>query len=205
MPKHAFKFPREVVESVRRHVEQAVQSVHPGRFRQEPQYVTSLITRLEGIAYQGEYGRVELTSTDCPDRGPNSVEKKLGADFAITATVSDLNITIDKAILVQAKLGEVERLSPSALEELKDQIRRMRRFLPAPKVMEITEHELFRDPRIISGKRILQGEPFRSYRLSDYFVARIVTTLDGATNPHVVANIREGLWHKLNVLARIES
>jgi hypothetical protein len=204
MPKHAFKFPAAVSQAVRRHVERAVQSVDAARFHQEPSYTTSLLTRLEGIAYQGEHGVVKFTPAVLPDRGAKSAESRFGADFAITATISDSRIRIEKAILVQAKLGYVEDLDRQGLESLKLQIRKMRQIVKSPKVMEIITNELFRDPRVVSGTRILAGQPFRSSRLSEYFVGRVLTTLDGSTDPEAVDAIKRGDWDKLDVLASLE-
>lgn len=204
MPKHAFKSPRQVLDGVKKHVEEAVRSIDAGRFNQEPHYTTSLITRLEGTAYEGEYGLIRFEVTAFDDRAPNSAEWRWGADFAITATVSDGSVVIEKAILVQAKLGKVEQMSPSSLEELKDQIRKMRKIVSAPKVMEILAGDGFRDPRMISGNRILEGGTFRPLRLADYVVARITTTLDGATDLHIVQAVKSSRLDQLNLVARLK-
>jgi hypothetical protein len=90
------------------------------------------------------------------------------------------------------------------LESLKLQIRKMRQIVKSPKVMEIITNELFRDPRVVSGTRILAGQPFRSSRLSEYFVGRVLTTLDGSTDPEAVDAIKRGDWDKLDVLASLE-
>src|SRR6266513_5543528 len=108
MPRHTFRFPREVVESIKQHVRQAIDAVEPSRHRQEANYTAALVNRLKGIAYKGEHGEVVFDSTVFDDRGRNSAEHRLGADHAITATISDGARTVRKAILVQAKLGSLE-------------------------------------------------------------------------------------------------
>jgi hypothetical protein len=203
MPRHAFKFPHAVADAVKRHVEQAVQATNPIRFSQEPTYVTSLITRLEGTAYDGPLGVVMFESRVFPDRGPRSLESIFGADFAITATIRDSTSTVEKSILVQAKLGEVEHLPPGELKTLREQIKKMQRLVKSPKVMEIGDGDLFRDPRIISGRAILRGEWSRGYRFSQYVTARILTTFDGATDPSVVAAIRSGSLDELYLVAKL--
>lgn len=205
MPKHAFKFPAEVAEKIRRHVENAVQATDPRRYNQEPHYVASLITRLEGTAYEGPHGSVRFESTAAKASGPNSAEWQYGADFAITAAITNGIATIEKAILVQAKLADVTELTPNDLRELKTQIRKMRELVAAPKVLDVPTSDLFRDPRMISGNKILAGQPFRALRLSDYFVARVTTTLDGATNQATVLLVKDSPLARVNVFAKIRS
>ncbi len=56
MPKHTFKFPHDVVDAIKRHVGNAVAAVEPARYRQEANYTAALVSRLDGTAYEGEYG-----------------------------------------------------------------------------------------------------------------------------------------------------
>ena len=137
MPKHTFRFPPEVVTSVKQHVRNAIAAVDPGRYRQEANYTAALANRLEGTAYEGKYGYVGFTSTIFDDRGRESAESKFGADCAITATISDGRTTIDKVILVQVKRGLIKELSNKEASSLCEQIRKMKQLVPAPKVMEM--------------------------------------------------------------------
>lgn len=203
MPKHAFKFPDEVVGAVRQHVQSAITAIDPARYSQEANYTAALLARLEGTAYKGLLGEVTFANTVYNDRGPNSAENIFGADHAITATISDGHTTINKAILVQAKLGRIDSLSPQKLDALRKQIEKMRKVVAAPKVMEIPESDGKRYPAIISGNKILNGEDYRPMQLADYFVARITTTLDGCTNPGIVAQVKDSSLSQLRVVARI--
>jgi hypothetical protein len=205
MPRHAFKFPTVVVEAVRAHVQRAIEGLDPGRYAQEPNYTAALLGRLEGPAYKGPLGEVTFRNTVFNDRGARSAESRYGADHAITATISDGKTTINKVILVQAKLGRIANLPPSQQEELRKQIAKMRKLVPAPKVMEIPEMGGQRFPAIISGNRILRNEVYVPMYLPDYFVARITTTLDGCTNPSVVARVKDSGLPQLQVSARIEA
>jgi len=202
MPKHAFKFPREVTSAVKAYVERAIRSIDPCRFEQESQYTTSLITRLEGTAYQGELGFVRFDVTAMNDRGRSSAESIWGTDFALTATVSDGQTTIEKAILMQAKLGLISEMTANKRAKLKEQIQKMRRVTNAPKVMEIPSGGLFRDPRVISGLRILQDHPYRPLRLPEYIASRVTTTLDGTTNTHIVSAVAESSLKQLKITAK---
>jgi len=202
--RHAFRLPLHIREAVRHHVERAVAETDPARCRQEPKYTSSLITRLEGTPYEGRDGYIRLKATDVDDRARGSAESRFGADFGIVAEVSDGSATVRKAILVQAKLGFVSELPDTERTELIRQIRNMKRVVGAPKVMEIPAFGAMRDPRIISGNKLLGGGPYQSIRLADYFVTRITTTLDGNTDSEVVEAIGHSDLRKLDVLARFE-
>jgi hypothetical protein len=205
MPRHAFKFPSVVVEAVRAHVQHAIDGLDPARYAQEPNYTAALLGRLEGSAYKGALGEVTFQNTVFNDRGSRSAESRYGADHAITAIISNGRATISKVILVQAKLGRVADLPPAQQEALRQQITKMKGLVPAPKVMEIPEVSGQRFPAIISGNRILGNEDYVPMYLPDYFVARVTTTLDGCTNPSVVARVKDSGLQQLQVSARIEA
>ena len=174
MPKHAFKFPRPVVDAVKSHVQKAIDSVDPTRFNQEPTYTAALLSKLEGVAYKGEHGEVKISSTVIDDRGRGSAESIFGADHAITATITDGTTTIRKAILSQAKLGSISEQSASELDTLKEQIDKMKKIVDAPKVMEIPSVNRRRVPAMVSGTNLRADLPYKPMPLPDYFVARIV-------------------------------
>jgi hypothetical protein len=205
MPRHAFKFPTDVIEAVRQHVQRAIDGLDPARYAQEPNYTAALLGRLEGRAYHGPLGEVAFANTVFNDRGANSAEFRFGADHAITATISNGRVTVKKVILVQAKLGRIDSLSRSQQAALCDQINKMKKILPAPKVMEIPEANGQRLPAIVSGNRILNGEAYVPMPLADYFVRRVTTTLDGCTDPAVVARVKDSGLPQLRVFARVEA
>lgn len=204
MPKHAFKFPPEVVQAIKRHVLNAVEAIEPSRYRQEPNYTAALVTKLQGVAYEGEHGSVEFHSTVFDDRGPRSAEHKFGADFAITATITVARTTVRKAILVQAKLGSLDELNNADTTFLKGQIRKMKQIVAAPKVMEIPEHAGHRYPAMISGNQVLADEPYIAAKLPEYFAARVMTTLDGCTDPKVVEAVQDSSLLSVDIVAKVE-
>ena len=201
LPRHTFRFPHQVRESVKKYVASRVVAVDPRRFRQEPQYCSALAQSLTGIAYEGSDGFVRFDGTAIDDRGPNSAEFFSGADLAITAAISNKRDRIDKAILVQAKLGAVENLSASALEDLKEQVRKMKQLTPSPKVMEVIEIGTVRRPRILSGTNLLNDHDYVSEELGDYIVRRVLTTLDGNTRSEFVAAVQDSSLARLRVTA----
>jgi len=203
MPKHAFKFPPEVVAAVKQHVRKAIAAVNPARFHQEANYTSALVSQLQGEVYKGEHGSVTFESTVFDDRGPNSAESRFGADHAITAIISDGHTTIRKAILVQAKLGHIDTMSPSEKDSLKSQIRKMKQLVNAPKVMEISEAANARAPAMISGNQVLGDQPYKPMTLPEYFAARVTTTLDGCTDAEVVAAVQQSSLSRIAVTAKL--
>lgn len=190
------------MKSVKRYVAAKIGGVDPRRFGQESQYCSAVALSLTGIAYEGNEGFVRFDGTAFDDRGPKSAESLFGADLAITAATSNNRDHIDKAILAQAKLGSIEELSPSDLEDLKEQVRKMKKATPSPKVMEIIEIGTLRQPRMLSGTNVLNDRDYVSEELGDYMVRRVLTTLDGNTKPGFVVAVQDSSLAKLRVTAR---
>ena len=92
-----------------------------------------------------------------------------------------------------------------ACRDLKKQIEKMKNVVPSPKVMEIPESDGKRYPAIISGNRVLEGDDYTAMQLPEYFVARVTTTLDGCTDPEVVAAVNDSTISRLNVHAKIRT
>jgi hypothetical protein len=201
MPRHNFSFPPEVRDSVRDYIDQRVLSIDAKRFNQEPAYVVALIHSLEGIVYEDSDGYIKFTATNIDDRGKGAAEGWFGADFVLTATISNGEREIKKAICVQAKLGTVDEMNESERDDLNWQIEKMKQFTRSPKVMEIEEVEGVRHPYIASGSRILDGEEFESTYLSDYVVRRVLTTLDGDTRPKFVEAVQDSSVPSLEIEA----
>ena len=205
MPKHAFKFPREVIEAVKWHVRRAVEGLPAEQFRQEANYTAALLGRLIGTAYEGPAGKVVFTSTVFDDRARGSAEHEFGADHAITATISDGVTTIEKVIMVQAKLGRIDDLTAGQAASLRTQIEKMRAIVPAPKVMEIPKIGGRRVPSMISGNNILGGQSYTPMELPEYFAARVITTLDGCTSSEAVAAVKDSSLSRLRVYAKLSA
>ncbi|HET9402882.1 MAG TPA: hypothetical protein VFO34_18185 [Candidatus Acidoferrales bacterium] len=200
--KHAFAFPHHIREAIRLHVDRAIGGVSPARFAQEPAYVAALLARLEGRPYEGSDGTVEFRATNINSLGRGAAEKVFGADFAITAEVERDGIRIAKAILAQAKLGVLSDLSHVERERLVEQIKKMQHFINSPKVMMVRADGDRRAPEILSGARIVEGRPTKPQRLSDYFVRRILTTLDGDTRADFVEAVAHSNLKQLQVIAK---
>lgn len=173
-----------------------------GRYAQEPGYTAALLGRLDGTAYEGADGYVRFLSTVVTSSGPGSAEALSGADLAITAEVSDGERSVSKAILAQAKLGSLDAMPPHLRRQLENQIRKMRKLTRSPKVLTIENIDDRRVPRMLSGNKILAGEPQQGLELADYFVRRVLTTFDGDTRDDFVARVQDSRLNRLQVDAR---
>jgi hypothetical protein len=201
--RHAFRFPDHIKRAVREHVRNAVTSINPQRFRQEPSYTNALLARLEGVAYDDFDGHVSIRATSVDSIAPGAAEGWSGADFAITATISDPNQQIEKAILVQAKLGDLEELDGREFNRLLGQVRDMKALTRSPKVMVAPLVDGIREPKILSGRRLLEGTYKQEMSLDDYVVARITPTLDGDTRRAFVDAVQDSSLQRLRIHAEI--
>jgi hypothetical protein len=199
--RHAFSFPVHIREAVRAHVQRAVDGLSSSRFAQEPAYTAALLARLEGTPYNDEDGSVVITATNVNSVGPGAAERWSGADFAITATITKGDLSIRKAILGQAKLGSLSELSVRERERMVGQIVDMRQLTQSPKVLLIHETGVRRAPVIASGMMIARSQDTQELSLPDYFVRRILTTLDGDTRPGFVDGVEESSLQQLRVVA----
>jgi hypothetical protein len=202
--RHAFSFPTHIREAVREHVRRAITDLDPKRFAQEPAYTAALLARLEGIAYNEDDGSVEFRATNVNSAGKGAAERWSGADLAITAEIRKGDLRVSKAILAQAKLGGLNDLSSRERGRLIGQILDMRRLTRSPKVVLLREIDGHREPEVASGVRIAQESPIVPMSLPDYFVRRILTTLDGDTRPDFVSGVQESSLNQLRVLARTQ-
>jgi len=200
---HAFSFPEHIRRALRNHIEKAVSEIDMNRYFQEPTYTTALATKLAGVVYEQDDGYIKIESTVVNAQGRGAAEKWSGADLAITASVSKGNQGIRKAIMVQSKLERIEKLSPSRKTELMHQVQKMKQLTNSVKVMEIPVENGQRRPRIVSGQKILAGQHYKSYDLSDYFVMRILTTFDGDTRQRFVDAVQESKLTQLRLIAKL--
>ena len=203
--RHAFRFPIAVQEAVRGHVRQAIERIRPESYRQEHSYSAALAGKLDGIVYEGEEGYVEFRSTVADDRGRGSAESWAGIDFVITASIRDEMQEIDKAIIFQAKKGLVENLPPGETDRLRRQVELMKRLTRSPKILEVPDGVTTRYPTVVSANRFQSSLLFRHLYLEDYFVQRVLTTLDGDTRPSFVDSVEESSFAALKITASIRS
>src|SRR5439155_23610336 len=120
-----FEWPPHVRQAIRRHFDDVVTALPPRQFQQEYDYTAALAGRLIGTAYDGADGHVEFTATIPTSAGSKSAESLFGADMAIFATLQQPAKEARKAILAQAKKGDIEALASEDRQRLEEQVRRM--------------------------------------------------------------------------------
>jgi len=201
--RHYFDFPAEVRSTVENYTRNAISEIDPAAFQQEADYVAAVAARLIGTPYHGRYGRVVLKSTIVSSRGPKSAESWSGVDWIITATISDGTTMIEKAIVMQAKLGGIAHLSKREANRLQGQVEKMKKLTAAPKILEIPYTAGQREPRIVSGNGLVQGRKLRSIPLGRYLSSRVLTTLHGDTRPAFIQAAQDSRLTQLQIEARL--
>lgn len=150
------------------------------------------------MAYDDFDGHVSIRATSIDSIAPGAAEGWAGADFAITATISDSDQQIEKAILVQAKLGDLEELDARDFNRLLGQVRDMKALTRSPKVMVAPLVDGIREPKILSGTRLIQGTHKQELSLDDYVVAR-----PPYTRKQFVDAVQDSSLQKLRIHAEI--
>jgi hypothetical protein len=203
MPRHAFSYSETFLSSMRDALQKAFDALEERRFPQEPKFTSALLGRLQGVEVTSPFGEfVRIDTTDVGDRGRDSAEKRTGADFVITATCSDGNFVVRKAILFQIKEGPIKGLAPAKRKELEEQVKKMRTVVNAPKVGGIIREGGKAMIEVASGNRFLDGEDFSTYDFPSYFNQRVITTLDGNTDPYTVDRLQDGDLPTINVTSK---
>ena len=101
----------DILKKVNGYVSKAVSRLERKRFEQESAYVNAFLGRLDGeINLGGNNGVIEIRATIVADRGPGAAEQKFGADFALVFKSNGTAQKISKAIIAQAKNGNLEKL-----------------------------------------------------------------------------------------------
>lgn len=196
-----FQWHGDVKEAVRIHIKKAY-DISLDSFYQEPAYIAAFLGRLEGTAYDGKYGKVEFYPTIVTDRGPKSAEKKWGTDFAIIAVLEQDNKRIEKAIIGQAKKGDIDSFSNSQERDLLEDIRKMKSATSAPKVLEIPDFE-GGTPTIRSGNAILNREPpYIRMKFENYITGRVMICFEGDIRMEFVNAVRQSKLLRLEIIGK---
>ena len=192
LPRHTFSFPSSFREEIRSRIAAAVRRTDVTRARQEHAYTSVLLGKLDDIKLETDHGSFFVRATVYDDRGPGAAEAQFGADFAITATISDPRNRVEKAILFQAKIEDLSKISSAEDKRLRAQLRKMKGITRSPKILEMRSAQSGeRMPHVVSGIRYLTGAGYTSIPLPDYVVRRVLTTLDGDTRPSFVKDVED--------------
>lgn len=99
--------------------------------------------------------------------------------------------------------GAIEGLNTTEHTKLNEQINKMMQVTRSPKLMEIVDENGKWMPRMVSGRKVVAGEAYRPMNLPAYFTARVLTTLDGDTDPKFVTAVQESKLTKIQTIARL--
>lgn len=198
-----FQWEDEVKKAVRKFIKKVLKEMTVEEFKQEPAYVAALFGRLKGTAYSGKYGHIKFKTTIISDRGPNSAEKKYGVDFVIRVILKMEDIIQKKAVIGQAKKGNVDDLNRSEKERLINQIRKMKRITSSPLYLSLPKTNKEK-PRFYSSNKILKGEKPKGFDFEEYIIQRLLTCIDGDTNEYFYEAIGESSLYLLEIIAEKE-
>ncbi len=101
------------------------------------------------------------------------------------------------------KLGDFDSIPRRENERLVEQIKAMQDLTRSPKVLFVAENGFHRALFVASGTYIARGEHAENIPLADYFVRRVLPTLDGDTRPVFVSGVQDSRLAQLRVEARI--
>ncbi|MGF1684989.1 hypothetical protein [Photobacterium minamisatsumaniensis] len=185
---------------VREHIREAARKITRKNYSQEPAYVTALLARLIGsfrLKVNGIEREITFIPTVVNDRGRNSAESITGADFSIV--FNDTDERVNKAILGQAKNGDVSDLTDNELIMLGEQCEKMNSFTNHWIVLEAPEKSGSM-PMIRIGNN--DGTIRQTLKLDDYIVDYVIACLHGDHDLEFVENVQDSALKKLIIEMR---
>lgn len=171
----------QLLAIVKAYIQAVVKPLNRDRYMQESAYVDAFLGRLDGeIDLDGSDSTIIFTPTVVADRGRGTAESKFGADFAIVFESNGIEEDIKKAILGQAKNGEVDSLNNTEKKRLLDQCSKM---ASVTKQYMVLEAPMIGNPipTIRIGLPIKKGLPTLSQRIpfDEYLVDYIISCTHG--------------------------
>ena len=190
----------DILAKVSDYVARAISRLDRVRYHSETGYVDAFLGRLDGTIYLGEEkGLIDLKATIATDRGPNSAEKRYGADFALVFNSSNNTLPLKKAILGQAKNGTVERLNSQELSRLVKQCSDM---------AKVTHHYVVLEAPLRNGKiPTIRLGTYQNNRWSEqeiqfdvYLVDKIISCEHGDRRASFIEQVGDSKLTTLKVL-----
>jgi hypothetical protein len=170
------------------------------KFVHEDQFVAALVRALNDIECISDKGHIKVSGATFTFRGKKSAEYQTGADFSVTADIRQgKEHPTRKTILFQAKKGQVLKFTGRKREDLEKNCKDMLRVQRGPKILEIIDRQDgARELRVMSAHGFMQGLHVQRPEFSEYFIRKIITTIDGDRNPVLYENAQSGNF-KYNV------
>lgn len=116
----------ELFNYIHKYIANAASRLERARYAQESAYVDAFLGRLDGVIHLEESGaQIDLKATVLADRGRGAAESKFGADFALVFSSKGGAVEVDKAVIAQAKNGNLEDISKAEQKRLSGQCEKM--------------------------------------------------------------------------------
>ena len=184
----------EVMRQFRLQIQLACRQLRRSSFQQEPNYVAALMGKLCGMELRS--GISWLSTSVVNDRGPASAESKFGADFAV---ILESTLGVKKAVLGQAKGGDIDELPP---------VKKADFFAQCTKIAARTKHfvglEAPIEPNTMpTVRRGVWGPPvsvLASTRLDDYLVDTFVACQHGDRRIDFVEAVKKSDLLQLRIM-----
>jgi len=174
-------------------IDERINRLSPERYSQEPAYMGALISKLDDVFYSDTNYSLEIKGVVVADRGPNSAERRTGADFSIIVIINRNGNIITKAILGQAKKGDQLTIKPG----LQTQINKMKQFtrdiLIAQTPGSINENF---SVRIYNSESNSLSE---SMPLSQYFCMYLLACIHGDLNNEFIERVQNSNLNRLEI------
>lgn len=172
-----------------------IRSIKNNRYRQEPAYTAALLTKLSDIEYETPELKIRFLSTIVADRGVNSAESIYGADFTLSLEASNIPNYYNKALLGQAKKGQIGKIS----FDLESQITKMRKHTKHIILLEtpVEENDI---PLIRIVSNVNQTVLSQRLTLEDYIVDFFLFCLHGDHRPEFFAAVEDSYLKKLKIV-----
>lgn len=190
----------ELLTHVTAYVKNAVKYLSRNSYQQEAAYVNGLIAKLEGDISLGEgNGIIYLRATSVNDRGPGCAENVTGADFALVFRSIGNAFEDNKAILAQAKNGDVERLRPADKRMLLEQCSKMSKYTEHYFVLEapLEDGEI---PKLRIGSHKDKTWSPNSIGLDEYLVDFVISCKHGDRREDFISAVQKSNLKQLNVV-----
>ena len=193
---------QDILDAVTDHVLKAVKRLDRKRYAQESAYVDAFLGRLDGVINFGkDYGTIDIKSTIVADRGPGAAEHKFGADFALTFESTGIPSPLKKAILGQAKNGDISKLGTSEALRLTGQCKKMASVTRSYVVLE-APLEPDAIPNIRLGNYKNYNWKIKSIPFPEYLVDQVVACHHGDTNPVFINAVADSKLSQIKITTK---
>lgn len=120
---------RDAAKRVEEAAKGAMTALQDRRVEQEPQFTDRMLGRVEQAMEGYEHKGVSWRAKTLTDRGPNSQEKRFGADFMGVVSIKLPGLSVNKGFLAQAKLIQPgENIRIKDFERMQGQCEQMLRL-----------------------------------------------------------------------------